>query len=49
MKHALLMGFVAMTLLAALLVIVRFQVAVAQSRVKGAHDRAGALGLLDEG
>ncbi len=48
MKHALLVGFVSMTLLALLLLMARARLALAESRFREAEETAATLGLLDE-
>ena len=48
MKTALLMGFIAMTLLAILLLLSRARLAIASARLARAEEHAGSLGLLDD-
>jgi heme exporter protein C len=48
MKMALLLGFIAMTLLAVLLLFSRTRLAIAQARVTRAEEHAASLGLLDD-
>lgn len=48
MRTALIMGFVAMTLLAVLLLLSRAKLAMARARVARAEEHAASLGLLDE-
>lgn len=48
MRTALLMGFVAMTLLAILLLLSRASLAIAKARLARAEEQAASLGLLDE-
>lgn len=48
MRTALLMGFVAMTLLAVLLLLSRARLAMTRARVARAEEHAASLGLLDE-
>ncbi len=48
MKQALLVGFIAMTLLAALLIWSRARLAVSASRVSRLHERALSLGITDD-
>jgi heme exporter protein C len=47
MVHALMVGFVAMTLLAFVLLVLRARLALAQSRVRMLEERGAALGLGD--
>jgi heme exporter protein C len=48
MRHALFLGFLAMTLLAILLLILRARLAESRARVLRAEEHAAALGLLDD-
>jgi heme exporter protein C len=48
MTTALLIGFVAMTLLAALLLISRARLAIAQGRIARAQEHAAAIGVLED-
>ena len=47
MGHGLLVGFVVMTLLAAILLWLRVRIAMAHSRFRGLHEQAITLGLED--